>query len=138
MSNKPNIKLIVVIILSIFAVFSLIRGVVISTKFGRRVVLDTSEGNVNLAEDSLSLKRKAKRSNYSSVGRNPFIVGAASINVNKSILEGIIWDEKFPLVLINGKTLKIGDKLGAETVVDIQKNKVILSDGITNRELKIQ
>lgn len=134
MNGKQNKKLIILIILSVLAVFSLIRGAVTPTK-SRRLV----EKSIGLAEKGLSVKRYAKRSNYSGWGRNPFTKEAPiGISTGGPNLEGIMWDEKLPLALINGKTVKIGDKLGSDTVIDIQKDRVILSDGSRDLELKLQ
>ena len=143
MKDKPNPKLIIFIILGILSVISLIHGAVAPTKFKRRTSSESGpvapKEAINLAE-GLSLKRDAARSNYSSWSRNPFTIGA-SIKAGTEgggALEGIIWDKKLPLALINGRTVKIGDKVGLDTVIDIQKNKVILNDGTRDRELKLQ
>jgi hypothetical protein len=142
MKDKPNIKLIILIILSILSVFSLIRGAVAPTKSKRRVSSESgpvaSKGAVSLTEEGLSLERNAKRSNYNSWSRNPFTIGTSIKAGSEDTLEGIIWDEKLPLALINGKTVKIGDKVGLDRVTDIQKNKVILNDGTRDRELQLR
>lgn len=133
MNDKQNKKLIILIILSVLAVFSLIRGAVTPTK-SRRLV----EKPIGPAEEGLSVKRYVKRSNYSGWGRNPFTKEAPIKLATGPTLEGIMWDEKLPLALINGETVKIGDKLGSDTVIDIQKDKVILNDGSRDLELKLQ
>ena len=142
MNDKRNTKFIILIILSILGVFSLIRGAVAPTKFKRGISSESApvvlKGTVGLTEEGLSLKRNAKRSSYGSWSRNPFIIGASIRVGTEDILEGIIWDAKLPLALINGKTVKIGSKLGSDMVIDIQKNKVILNDGTRDRELKLQ
>jgi hypothetical protein len=141
MKEKRNPKLIIFIILGILSVVSLIHGAVAPTKFKRRISSEsgqvTPKETISLAE-GLSLKRNAARSTYSSWSRNPFTIGASIKVGTGNALEGIIWDEKLPLALINGKTVKIGDRVGSDIVIDIQKNKVILSDGIRDRELKLQ
>ncbi|MDI6758204.1 MAG: hypothetical protein QMD94_00795 [Candidatus Omnitrophota bacterium] len=50
-------------------------------------------------------------------------------------LVGIIWDKKGSLAIINNDIVKIGDKIGAVTVVDIKQDRVILNDGSRNIEL---
>ena len=72
-------------------------------------------------------------------GRDPFsgkIYSAASKGVNLE-LKGILWDEKSPSALIEGEIVKEGDTIGQYTVIKINKDRVILSDGTKNFELKI-
>lgn len=52
-------------------------------------------------------------------------------------IEGIIWDKKNPLVMINGRVLKKGDNFKGNVIVDIKENSVILSDGNRDLELKV-
>lgn len=53
-------------------------------------------------------------------------------------LTGIIWDKKKPQALINDEVCAKGDKVGKYTVITIEKNGVILSDGVAQTELKIE
>lgn len=53
-------------------------------------------------------------------------------------LSGIAWDEKYPTAIINDTIVKIGDEIAGQTVIDIQKDKVILDDGLKAIELKAQ
>jgi len=142
MNDKQNKKLIIFIILCIFAVFTLIRGVLVPTRPKLRASSEPEpvslNKTVNFIEEGLSLRRNTAKSNYVNWGRNPFTMGAVIKVGAEDTLEGIIWDEKSPLALINGRTIRIGDKLGSDKVIDIQKNKVVLSDGIRERELKLQ
>ena len=41
-------------------------------------------------------------------------------------LEGILWDEKRPLAIINGKIVGIGDAISKSKVMDIERKKVYL------------
>lgn len=52
-------------------------------------------------------------------------------------LEGIIWDDKNPLAMINGRVIKIGDMVSGNRVVDIKKDRVILNDGTRNFEIQL-
>lgn len=52
-------------------------------------------------------------------------------------LSGILWDEKSPTTIIDGEVYKKGDKVGPFTIVDIQKDKVVLSDGSRNFDLNL-
>ncbi|MFA5275537.1 MAG: hypothetical protein WC417_01410 [Candidatus Omnitrophota bacterium] len=147
MNNKKNTKLIILITLSILGVFSLIRGAVTPTKARRlassepdKPVTIAQEKSFSLTGEGLSVKRYAKRSNYSSWSRDPFTMGAPIKPIGEGSLDlkGIIWDEKLPLALINGRTVKIGDKVGSNTVVDIRKDSVVLNDGSRDWELKLR
>jgi len=53
-------------------------------------------------------------------------------------LTGILWDEKNPTAIINGKIIGIGDKVGGNSVVDIKKDRVILNDGFSDFELRLK
>lgn len=74
-------------------------------------------------------------------GRDPFDMkislpesdwGVAGIK-----LEGIMWDEKEPYAIINGEVVKKGDKLGKNTVIQIEKDAVIISDGTKGYRLRV-
>lgn len=140
MNDKKDKKVIIMIILSIIAVFSLISGVTVPTKSKRLASSGSdpidSKRTFNLVE-GLSLKRSTTRSSYNEWGRDPFTKGIAIRASSENILEGIIWDKQLPLALIRGKTVKIGDRIGSDWVIDIQKDKVILNDGTRDRELKL-
>lgn len=147
MENKQNKKLIILIFLSVLAVFSLIWGAAAPTKSKSRSLASSGSGSVGQEEsvslsetssligEGLSVQRHAQRSAYSNWGRNPFTKGAP---IKTSSLEGILWDEKVPMALISGETVKKGDKIGSSTVIDIQKDRVILNDGTKDIELRSQ
>ena len=50
-------------------------------------------------------------------------------------LNGIIWDEERPQVLINNEPYVTGEHVGKYTIVSIFKNKAVLSDGEKEFEL---
>jgi hypothetical protein len=43
-------------------------------------------------------------------------------------VSGILWDEKVPTAIINSKVLKIGDSIYGKTIVDMERDKVILME----------
>ena len=55
-------------------------------------------------------------------------LGALTIN-------GILWDKKNPLAIINEEIVKVGDKIDSNTVVGIEQDRVILNDGSKDIEL---
>ncbi|MDD5097404.1 MAG: hypothetical protein PHU59_02805 [Candidatus Omnitrophica bacterium] len=73
--------------------------------------------------------------------RDPFT--AAPI-VSEKILQagvdltGILWDKDKPLAIIDGNIVKKGASIGSKTVVDIKKDRVILSDGKELTELRLE
>ena len=72
--------------------------------------------------------------------RDPFT--AAPIVPDKGlasevILTGILWDPHKPLAIINGNIVKKGERSGDKTVVDIRRDRIILSDGESLSELKL-
>lgn len=52
-------------------------------------------------------------------------------------LTGILWDPQNPEALINDKICGKGDRIGGFQVIEIRENKVILSDGARQIELKL-
>ena len=52
-------------------------------------------------------------------------------------VSGIIWDEVGPQTIINGKILGEGESIGNFSIEKIEKQKVILSDGVKTIELHI-
>ena len=65
------------------------------------------------------------RSKFTDWDRNPFVLGQKQDTL---MIEGILWDERNPSVMINGNILGVGDKVGDTTVVDIKPNSVTLKD----------
>lgn len=73
--------------------------------------------------------------------RDPFT--AAPIVAEKTLqagvdLTGILWDPDKPLAIIDGDIVKKGSRVGNKTLVEIQKDRVILSDGQILTELKLE
>lgn len=52
-------------------------------------------------------------------------------------LMGIIWDKQAPLAIINDSIVKPGDRMGANRVIAIEPDRVILNDGTKDFELKL-
>jgi len=133
-----NKKLIILAILGTLAVFSLFYGIFTPPKIRRPPQVKESdiqlERKVPLSEEPILTKRVAKRTNYASWGRNPFTPKAISTATG---LTGILWDDKIPKAIINDNVMGIGDKVDGKTVIDIQRDKVILNDGSKNFELRL-
>jgi hypothetical protein len=80
-------------------------------------------------------------------GRNPFMKAepgqsatpapTAIFPTQSLSLNGILWDPNTPLAIIDNETVGLGDSLDGWEVVEIQKTKVILSNGKDQKILKL-
>jgi hypothetical protein len=135
MQNK---KLPLLIVVSIIAVFSLFYGIFTPSRTKRNLLTkDTGFQKTIVSEKGIIfLTRRAKRSDYSYWGRNPFSISGAPIRRFGGLtINGILWDKKNPLAIINERIVKIGDKIDGNTVVGIEQDRVILNDGSKDIEL---
>ncbi len=53
-------------------------------------------------------------------------------------LTGILWDKVKPMAIIDGDVVKKGGRVGNKVVVDIKKDRVILSDGQDLFEVRLE
>lgn len=53
-------------------------------------------------------------------------------------LTGILWDKDRPLAIIDGEIVKKGARVANKTIVEIKKDRVILSDGQMLTELRLE
>jgi len=53
-------------------------------------------------------------------------------------LSGILWDAKNPQVIIDGDMMKVGDTIGKYRIIKIEQNKVIVNDGVQDKELPLE
>lgn len=53
-------------------------------------------------------------------------------------LNGILWDPQRPSAIINNQVVSVGDRLRGWQVMEIRKDRVVLSDGATTRELTVE
>lgn len=130
-------KVIILIVLGIFAFFSIIHGII--TPGGkRRVATEVTSGSagIDIVRGSGSDTRRAVRTQYKSWKRSPFVPGArASTGLSVS---GIIWSKTNPKAMVGDTLVKKGDTVGGNKVVDIKKDRVILNDGNKDFELKLE
>lgn len=64
--------------------------------------------------------------------RDPFTAAPITIEKNMQsgfVLTGILWDKEKPLAIIDGDVVKKGGRVDDKVVVDIKRDRVILSDG---------
>ena len=53
-------------------------------------------------------------------------------------LKGILWDPQAPTAILNDRVVGVGERVGNWKVMEIRKDRVILSDGLTTREISAQ
>lgn len=114
----------------VIAIFSLFHGITSGPKKTTPQLKMFKERTIIIPE-----RRSAKRTRFTSWGRNPFSLENASIV--SSGLKGILWDKENPKAIINDNIVGIGDKVDANTVVDIKQDRVILNNGAQDFELKL-
>jgi len=136
MENK---KVTLVIILGIAAVFSLYYGIT-STPKGKSTLppeesaVYSAGGNL-LPGIAVPAKRQARKTEFKTWGRNPFLPGGTAAVLD---LSGILWDEEAPKAIISGNIVAVGEKVEGNTVVDIRPDRVILNNGNTTIELRLE
>lgn len=133
-------KVIILIVLLIFAVMSIVYGIMTPSKYKRTAgpSVSTAQSPVDTSlAGNAAMKRKAKRTRFKSWKRNPF-VSASSASPTALVLNGIIWSKEKPRAMIGDMIVTEGDKIGEVRIVDIKPNKVILNDGTKEFELKME
>ena len=86
---------------------------------------------------STILERKAGKSRFAKMERNPFTKTAVQSEVaSPVVLQGIIYDPKQPIALVNGETKSIGDEVGGMKILEIEPDSVLFEkDG---QEIKMR
>lgn len=68
-------------------------------------------------------------------GPTPVVLKGGSTSY---FLSGILWDPQAPSAIINNQVLSVGDRVGGWQVKEIQRDKVILSDGDSTQTLRVE
>lgn len=127
-------KKLLLIILSVMAIFSLLYGIFSPSRAKR--FLNEEGKKIMTEEGAIYLERQARRSSYSSWGRNPFSASKSLIKRPQGvILNGILWDSKNPMAIVNEGIVKEGDIISGNKVIEIKQDRVILNDGSKDIEL---
>jgi len=77
-------------------------------------------------------------------GVNPFLEerqAATPAETGKQygpVLGGVLWDPKTPSAVVNGRVVTVGEHVGKWTVVEIRRDRVILSDGDAQETLWVK
>lgn len=134
MQNK---KVVALIVLSVFAVISLIYGLTAKPKHRPSEAASSVSNQAPAQLSPVSVERRAKRSKFTAWKRSPFVSTGTSTSSNL-ILSGVIWNKDKPKAMIGDTIVTEGSKVQGNTVVDIKPDRVILNDGIKDFELKIE
>lgn len=98
---------------------------------------NTPKTNEDIAFWGESQVKKRLRSQFKDLGRDPFSLGQEEAFLADLNLIGILWDEAYPQAIINGEIVKVGDNISNNKVIEIKKDRVVLSDGKKRIELKL-
>lgn len=133
-------KVIVLIVLTIFAVISVGRGIMAPAK--KRYAPSISAAAVSPAgpaapKSGLVVERRARKSKFTSWKRSPFVPSGATSS-SGLVLNGIIWSKTNPKAMIDGAIVAKGDRTGSCTVVEIRPDCVVLNDGAKTFEIKLE
>ena len=79
---------------------------------------------------------------YDSEGKRDPFVPLAGLEEGPKLawlsLEGILWDPKFPMAIINDKIIGKGDKIEGAEVIEIEKDRVVLRYGEEQSILRLK
>lgn len=129
-------KIIIAVLLVIFAVGSLVYGIIAPVRGkAHKGTIIANEPLIPL-KGSISVERRAKRSSFKSWKRSPFVSGGSASS--DLVLNGIIWNKQKPKAMIGDTIVVKGTKIGDNTVVDIKPDRVILNDGTKEFELRME
>lgn len=81
--------------------------------------------------------KKRKVSEFKLWGRSPFNLPRGVNTLSGLNLMGIIWDDISPQAIINDTVVGISDSIEGSKVIDIKRDRVILSDGKSTVELRL-
>ncbi len=108
----------------------------------KKVAAKTAPGAEPIKEEAFVYASHDKRDPFvplvDSKGRPVSVVeGGLQFKVSDMYLEGIIWDAVKPMAIINDEVVSPGDKIRGVTIIEIKKDKVILSYQNETFELKM-
>lgn len=130
-------KKILLIILSVGAVISLLYG--ITTTPHRKYSVPETQATQHesvAVKNIVPTERRAKKTNFTIWDRNPFIPKGTKAEV-RVVLDGIMWNEVNPKVMINNEILGIGSTIAGYKVIDVKKDRVIVNDGTEDIVLRL-
>ncbi len=149
MRKKEIIELSVTGVLLVVMIFALTNAAAKSRARNAKKALSAIESPVVMPVAALDQKIDSKdlynllekQAQLIEVKRDPF--SAAPIIIEKDaqtgvVLTGILWDKDKPMAIIEGQIVKLGQRVGNQTVMEIKRDRVILSDGEVFSEVRLQ
>ncbi|MBI4845772.1 MAG: hypothetical protein HY810_04775 [Candidatus Omnitrophica bacterium] len=144
-SGKETKILAIIAVILIFALYCFFLEFISQFKTETKVVENLMLPDVNVSKLSVPQVKINDKTNVSEEViiketdiRDPFLPSKNVDQINTNIVEkelpidlkvsGILWDNDVPTAIINSKVVKIGDLIYGKTVVDMEKDKVILMD----------
>lgn len=76
-------------------------------------------------------------------GENPFIIERESAALTSTgpkvpVCSGILWDPQVPSAIMDNRLVSVGDHVGQWKVTEIQKDKVIVTDGSDTQTIYVE
>ncbi len=89
--------------------------------------------------ETAPVQRHAARSRFETIDRNPFTKKVEAIKAKEARvnIEGIIYDPAQPMVLINGETKGIGDRVNGMKIVEIRPDRVLFEKNGEQTEMRL-
>jgi len=135
-------KIIILIVVGALGIISLIYGITTPTKARREASIQKESsydiGKTRATKEIGSVKRRAKRTHFTTWRRRPFMPQSSGVASSPMKLYGIVGSAKNPKAMINGTIVTVGDAVEGSTVVEITPHKVVLSGGGKRSELLLK
>lgn len=135
-ADKKKIEIIITAGFVLILIFILFNNI-IGTK-NRKALIKKGKALSKGLSNTVDKKKEIVPVKVMGWGRDPFIFGETRTAEGGLVLNGIAWDETNPSAIINNTVVRIGDGVGGNRVVDIQKNRVILSKDVNTYELNLR
>lgn len=144
--DNPRKQFIVLSILGVLVAASWIHGLTAKPSHsGRLKAVQASRLEAQAAGPAVPEPLKSR---YPQWGGNPFEIERKSLNNSapdsspraaaSHVVSGILWDPQTPSAIVDGHLVNIGSELDGWHVVEIHKDRVILSDGSDTRILTVE
>lgn len=136
-TSKERIQLVVIGILAVVLVLACVRTYMqMQSKKMKRGAGAAAVQSVSADQTAPLYVTLAEEAGQISIERDPFFP-VPKVSASSIVLNGILWDEVKPTAIINNEIVQVGQSVNGKVVVGIWKDKVILSDGSNEVDLKM-
>ncbi len=145
LDNKSKTEIIITsVLIAVFLVIVINTVNTLRSKRGARPPVPISpnlleevrkHGLENAAEAVTQKKKDFIKDEFPAWGRDPF--READISLSRLGLQGIMWDPENPKAIISNRIVQVGDSVGENTIIEIKRDKVVLTDGTNTFELRL-